>query len=186
VGLLPVGPKRLGVLVFQDNEVTSPPVGSDPLRWQEYLLHTYADYPVWVRDAFSAMNDGDEVFADQILQVPAIRLVKGRVALLGDAGFCPTFLSGMGAGAALEGAYALSRQLAKYEEIDAGLAAYEALILPLAKAYQTSAIRSRSMMLARGYQYTLRSMAIATIPRWLIDAQWRKTFRTDVTMETLS
>src|SRR5262249_19679992 len=140
VSLIPLGPDRLGVMIYQDTRHPTPPPSSDPVVWRAYLARLYANYPREVKDSMAALKEGDEVFADEILMVPAQRLAKGRLALLGDAGYCPTFFSGMGAAAALLGAYALSRQLARHDDPTLALAEYEARLVPLARGYQASAL----------------------------------------------
>ena len=52
------------------------------------------------------------------------RWSSGRVALVGDAAFAPSFLTGQGSSLALVGAYVLARLLAGREHV-AGFAAYE-------------------------------------------------------------
>jgi len=132
------------------------------------------------------MKTGDDVFADQILMVPATRLVKGRVALLGDAGYCPTFFSGMGAAAALLGAYALSRQLDKQDDVIAALAAYEERIVPLAKGYQKAAFGGRRRTLARGLMSSIRNMVTARMPEKVGEMATRRHYQVEVTMAGLS
>ena len=63
--------------------------------------------------------------------VPAQKLVDGRIALVGDAGYCPTFMSGMGAAAALQGAYCLAAQVDRHADPMDALRQYEQKILPI-------------------------------------------------------
>ncbi|WP_442806298.1 FAD-dependent monooxygenase [Streptomyces sp. NBC_01317] len=48
------------------------------------------------------------------------RWSRGRVVLLGDAGYCASPLSGQGAGLALVGAHVLAEELGRAEEGDGG------------------------------------------------------------------
>ena len=186
VSLIPLGPEQLGGMIYQDNVNPAPPEIDDPLAWRSYLSNLYADFPVWVHDAVAALKAGDEVFSDQILMVPASALARGRLALVGDAGYCPTFFSGMGAAAALIGAYALTRQLDQHSDPVAALSAYEARMLPIAKGYQSSAFGSRRRTLARGWMSTVRNVLTARLPEKIGDMATRRNYQSEITMAALS
>lgn len=53
-----------------------------------------------------------EFYLDRVAQVQMARWSSGRVVLLGDAGYCPSPMSGMGTSLALVGAYVLAGELA--------------------------------------------------------------------------
>ncbi|GAA4485426.1 FAD-dependent monooxygenase [Rhodococcus olei] len=53
----------------------------------------------------------DDFYFDAIVQVHMDRWARGRVALVGDAGYCPCPLTGMGTSLALVGAYVLAGEL---------------------------------------------------------------------------
>lgn len=59
-------------------------------------------------------------------QVKMDRWSKGRVVMLGDAGYCPSPMTGMGTTCALTGGYILAGELARHgEDVDAALREYE-------------------------------------------------------------
>ncbi|HEY1622155.1 MAG TPA: FAD-dependent monooxygenase [Streptosporangiaceae bacterium] len=60
----------------------------------------------------AAMRDADDFFFEPMGQVRMDTWSAGRVALLGDAGYCPTPLTGLGTSLALVGAYVLAGELA--------------------------------------------------------------------------
>jgi 2-polyprenyl-6-methoxyphenol hydroxylase-like FAD-dependent oxidoreductase len=60
----------------------------------------------------AAMRTAPDFYFDSISQVRMDRWSRGRVALVGDAGYCPSSLSGMGTGLAIVGAYVLAGELA--------------------------------------------------------------------------
>jgi 2-polyprenyl-6-methoxyphenol hydroxylase-like FAD-dependent oxidoreductase len=65
---------------------------------------------------------------------------KGRVALLGDAGFCPSLLAGQGSALAMIGAYVLAGELSKsVDDPEAALRRYEDLLRPFMNAKQKGA-----------------------------------------------
>ena len=65
------------------------------------------------------------------------RWSSGRVVLLGDAGYCPTPLTGMGTSLALVGAYVLAGELARADgDHDRAFAAYEERMRPYVRQGQ--------------------------------------------------
>jgi 2-polyprenyl-6-methoxyphenol hydroxylase-like FAD-dependent oxidoreductase len=58
------------------------------------------------------MRDAPDFFFEQMGQVRLDRWSAGRTVLLGDAGYCPTPLTGLGTSLALVGAYVLAGELA--------------------------------------------------------------------------
>jgi 2-polyprenyl-6-methoxyphenol hydroxylase-like FAD-dependent oxidoreductase len=63
----------------------------------------------------------------------------GRVALLGDAGFCPSPLSGQGTALALVGAYVLAGALATEPDPATAFASYERTLRPWVERTQALA-----------------------------------------------
>ncbi|EKG18918.1 Monooxygenase FAD-binding protein [Macrophomina phaseolina MS6] len=81
------------------------------------------------------MYTADDFYMQQIAQVKMPQWSKGRVALLGDAAFCPSPISGVGTACAIEGAYILAGELTKHNDYKAGFAGYEKMMRPvIAKA----------------------------------------------------
>ncbi|MGW6057932.1 FAD-dependent oxidoreductase [Streptomyces sp. NPDC055189] len=72
----------------------------------------------------AAMRDADDLFFDGVSQIRMPRWSSGRVALVGDAAYAPSFLTGQGSSLALVGAYMLAGSLADRDHA-AGFAAYE-------------------------------------------------------------
>ncbi|GLY67151.1 FAD-dependent monooxygenase [Amycolatopsis taiwanensis] len=58
------------------------------------------------------MRHAPDFYFDSVGQVRMDAWTRGRVALVGDAAYCPSSLSGMGSGLALVGAYVLAGELA--------------------------------------------------------------------------
>jgi 2-polyprenyl-6-methoxyphenol hydroxylase-like FAD-dependent oxidoreductase len=61
----------------------------------------------------AAMRTAPDFFFDSLAQVHLDRWHRGRVVLLGDAGYCATPLTGLGTSLALVGAYVLAGELAR-------------------------------------------------------------------------
>lgn len=83
----------------------------------------------------------EDVYVTEIAQVRCERLVAGRVVLLGDAGYCPSPISGMGTTLALTGAYVLAGELARRRgargDLEGALRAYEEGVRPFVQRAQT-------------------------------------------------
>jgi 2-polyprenyl-6-methoxyphenol hydroxylase-like FAD-dependent oxidoreductase len=74
----------------------------------------------WQCDALlAAAQEADDFYFDSFLQVHMPNWTSGRVALVGDAGYCASPLSGMGTSLALVGAYILAGELGPADSLDA-------------------------------------------------------------------
>jgi 2-polyprenyl-6-methoxyphenol hydroxylase-like FAD-dependent oxidoreductase len=74
----------------------------------------------WQCDALlAAAQEADDFYFDSFAQVHMPAWSSGRVALVGDAGYCASPLSGMGTSLALVGAYVLAGELGRAESFDA-------------------------------------------------------------------
>ncbi|TDD64222.1 FAD-dependent oxidoreductase [Actinomadura darangshiensis] len=81
-------------------------------RQQEILVEQFAGNG-WESDRLlAAMPDASDFYFDSVGQVRMDGWSRGRVALLGDAAWSPSSLSGMGTGLAVVGAYVLAGELA--------------------------------------------------------------------------
>lgn len=94
------------------------------------IVRRYADAGWEAPRVLAALADADDVYFDAVSQVIAPRWSHGRAALVGDAAYCPSPVSGMGASLALVGAYVLAGELARHANHQAAFAAYEQLMRP--------------------------------------------------------
>jgi 2-polyprenyl-6-methoxyphenol hydroxylase-like FAD-dependent oxidoreductase len=102
---------------------------SDALRDSEaqrdLVATTFAGAGWEVPRMVEAMYDADDLFFDTAGQIRMPRWSSGRVALVGDAAYAPSFLTGQGSSLALVGAYMLANALATNRDHTAAYAAYE-------------------------------------------------------------
>jgi 2-polyprenyl-6-methoxyphenol hydroxylase-like FAD-dependent oxidoreductase len=183
---LPMSSDQMGVILYQDDKCPVPPIGADGSVWRKYFEPLYADFPDYVGRTLAGLQDDDDVFADVIALVPARSVAKGRVGLVGDAGYCPTFFSGMGAALALQGAFCLARRLNRIDDVSAALKSYETTILPVAREYQSGARKMREIILARSKtSQFLRDTALTWTPRWLFERQARSFYHTELQLNDL-
>jgi 2-polyprenyl-6-methoxyphenol hydroxylase-like FAD-dependent oxidoreductase len=93
--------------------------GSQPLdydyrdrgRQQELLAAAFAGDGWEVPGLLAAMREAPDFYLDPVGQVRMDSWSSGRVALAGDAGYCPSPLSGQGSSLALVGSYVLASEL---------------------------------------------------------------------------
>ena len=96
---------------------------SDPIEYNRHDLDEQRQILVerfagagWQCDALlAAAQEADDFYFDAFLQIHMPSWVSGRVALVGDAGYCASPLSGMGTSLALVGAYLLAGELGPAE-----------------------------------------------------------------------
>lgn len=91
------------------------------------------------------MADADDFYMQEVAQVRAKGWSKGRVALVGDAAYGPSPMSGMGTSCAITGAYVLAGELAKQpslgrDEVAQAYKAYEDYCRPYVERAQDGAI----------------------------------------------
>jgi hypothetical protein len=80
----------------------------------------------------AAMSEAPDVYFDAMAQIHLDRWTARRMALVGDAGYCASPLSGQGTSLALVGAYVLAEELGRPENDHvAAFAAYEQRMRPL-------------------------------------------------------
>ncbi|MET8139576.1 FAD-dependent monooxygenase [Sphaerisporangium sp. NPDC005288] len=84
----------------------------DRERQQSLLAAAYATDTWEVPRLLAAMSSAPDFYFDSVSQVRMDRWSKGRVVLLGDAGYCASPASGQGTSLALVGAYVLAGELA--------------------------------------------------------------------------
>jgi 2-polyprenyl-6-methoxyphenol hydroxylase-like FAD-dependent oxidoreductase len=108
------------------------------------LRKTFADAGGAAPRILAQLDDAPMYF-DAIGQVRAAHWSEGRVALLGDAAFCPSPVGGGGSSLALIGAYVLAGELSRTDDVHTALARYEQFMRP----HVTSAQEVRPAMLRR-------------------------------------
>ncbi|MFW6720677.1 FAD-dependent monooxygenase [Streptomyces sp. MAR4 CNY-716] len=96
----------------------------DPRAQRHLVAEVFAGAGWEVPWMLAAMQEADDVFFDAVAQIRMPRWSSGRAALLGDAAYAPSFLTGQGTSLALVGAYMLAASLADRDHTG-GLAAYE-------------------------------------------------------------
>ncbi len=110
----------------------------DEIEQQQFLRSTYQDFGWETSKILELLTPCDDFYFDSNTQVKMKSWTKGRVALLGDAGYCASPLSGQGNNLALVGAYILAGELKKAQGAHTrAFRRYSELLQPFVEAAQT-------------------------------------------------
>ena len=106
-------------------------VGHVPPKKREAMLRQHYEGAGWqVETLLNGMTAGTPIFLDSVTQIVMPQWSCERVALVGDAAYCPTLISGQGASLAMGGAYILAEELGKTAAVPTALANYEMRLRP--------------------------------------------------------
>lgn len=120
--------------VFADPERRSDSHGSTR---QAILRRVYGDAGWECPAILEAMESTDDLYFDAVSQIHMEQWWSGRVALVGDACFCPSLLAGQGSAFAMAGAYTLAAELAAADgEHVSAFSRYEARLRPFIEKKQ--------------------------------------------------
>jgi 2-polyprenyl-6-methoxyphenol hydroxylase-like FAD-dependent oxidoreductase len=98
------------------------------------LRRTFADVGGAAPRILAELNVDAPLYFSAVGQVRAANWSKGRIALLGDAAYCPATFGGGGTSLALIGAYVLAGELSQTDDHRAALTRYERIMRPVAEA----------------------------------------------------
>jgi 2-polyprenyl-6-methoxyphenol hydroxylase-like FAD-dependent oxidoreductase len=97
----------------------------DPDAQRDLVASVFAGDEWQIPRMTAAMRTADDLFFDVVSQIHMPRWSAGRVALVGDAAYAPSFLTGQGSSIALVGAYMLAGELATRPDHASAFTAYE-------------------------------------------------------------
>ena len=101
------------------------------------LKRLFADAGWEAPRVLAALEHATDLYLDAVGQVKMPRWSKGRIALVGDAAYCASPISGMGTSLGLCGAYVLAGELGRHADHRQAFAAYEKLMRPYVKQAQS-------------------------------------------------
>jgi 2-polyprenyl-6-methoxyphenol hydroxylase-like FAD-dependent oxidoreductase len=135
-----IRPERRGTAKVMLSFTSRPlPYDRRDVRQQQQILATAFAGVGWrVPAMLDAMWDAPDFYFDTICQVHVEKWSRGRAALLGDAGYCGSPLTGMGTSMALVGAYVLAGELAAARgDHEPAFARYQEVMRDYVKQCQT-------------------------------------------------
>jgi 2-polyprenyl-6-methoxyphenol hydroxylase-like FAD-dependent oxidoreductase len=129
------GPTLYGLFAYR-RPPPSPEEIDDQERQRDTIARAFADDGWQVPGMIAAMRDAEDFYFDATMQIRMPAWSAGRVAVLGDAAFGPSFFTGQGTSMALVGAYMMAGALATHAEPAAAFKAYETATRPYMAANQ--------------------------------------------------
>ncbi|MEV4888226.1 FAD-dependent monooxygenase [Nonomuraea sp. NPDC055795] len=111
----------------------------DAEEQKRLLVGAFKDVGWIVPRLLDDMWEADDFYFDSISQIHMDEWSRGRIALVGDAAWCPSPLSGMGTGLSVVGAYVLAGEIATHGHVD-GFPAYERIMREYVAGAQKSAV----------------------------------------------
>jgi 2-polyprenyl-6-methoxyphenol hydroxylase-like FAD-dependent oxidoreductase len=146
---------------------------------QQLLVERMAGAGWKVPAMLAAMPDAGDFYFDSISQVRVDRWWRGRVALVGDAGYCGSPLAGLGTSMALVGAYVLAGELAAADQPERAFAAYqEQMAAYVASGMQLPPGGMRAFAPKTRMMIRLRALSMRMTGVWpvkgLLERQFRK------------
>jgi 2-polyprenyl-6-methoxyphenol hydroxylase-like FAD-dependent oxidoreductase len=174
VAFLPISDQTLLVQCYW--RAPDPP-HHDAGQARALLVESFKGFSPGVRRMLEAIPPGGDIFCDAVSQIVLPSLHRGRVVFLGDAGHCPTFLSGMGASLGLLGAKLLARTLADATAPENALAAFDRAMLPVVHHFQgTAAANAEGALPSSHLREVLLGWVLHFAPPSFMAAQFGKQF----------
>lgn len=138
-GLLAVrnSPEAFAFLIYSAEE--SSPSVRDERTERAAATAVYSGAPWVIPAMLQSMSSAKDLYFDTVSQIRMSNWSLGRVGLVGDAAYAPSFLSGQGTSLALAGAYILAGELASNPDPAAAFREYERIFRPFAEANQALA-----------------------------------------------
>jgi 2-polyprenyl-6-methoxyphenol hydroxylase-like FAD-dependent oxidoreductase len=136
IGMYPVRDGRARVLFLLRSRNEVPFDHHDSAAQRQLLIDRFGDLDWEVPRLLAELEQADDLYLDSISQIVMDTWSRGRVTLVGDAGYSPGAAVGGGTSLAVLGGYVLATELAEAKgQPGAGFAAYERA---LARAVQAS------------------------------------------------
>ena len=134
----------LVLLIWRDADKTALP--HEPAAERALLRARYAGAGWEVPAMLAALDQARDLYLDRVSQIRLDRWHEGRIGLVGDAAFAPSFLAGQGSALAMIGAYVLAGELASSGgDVRAALAAYSDRLMTFMRGKQDAAMGMAAM-----------------------------------------
>jgi len=165
------------------------PVPTDNRPAQESLLRATLSRAGWeVPAILDALPEASEIYLDTVAQIRMPSWHRGRVALVGDAGSCPSLLAGQGSALAMAQGYTLAAELASTDDHEAAFARYEHRLSRMLHAKQAGAVGLVAAFApGNRRQLLLRNavMRLMGLPK-VVDLAMGRSFRDPVELPTFA
>jgi 2-polyprenyl-6-methoxyphenol hydroxylase-like FAD-dependent oxidoreductase len=175
VAFMPVGEHDLLVQCYWRATTHAPKADSTA---RARVIDAFRGFAPEVRRLLDAIPVDGDVFCDSISMIDLPCLHRGRTVLLGDAGYCPTFLSGMGASLGLLGAKVLSVALpVDGAGVEKGLVQYGDTMRPVVRHFQDNALQNADNALPTSHwKSVFRGWVLHLLPPSMFARHFRHQF----------
>src|SRR5215213_5168541 len=164
-------------------------VPTDDIAAQQDLLRTRLADKGWETPAIlNLMPQASTFYFDSVSQIRMPSWTRGRVALVGDAAACPSFLAGQGSALAMVESYILAAELTRSSDHSEAFARYEARLAPLLRSKQDAAVGLGLAFAPKNrFQLLVRNtvMKLMGLPK-VADLAMGKSFRDAVELPTFA
>lgn len=125
----------------------------DRERPRQILKEYFGGNSNWkIPQILDAMVRADDLYFDEACQIQMSGWTKGRVALIGDAAYAPSFFTGMGTSLAMQGATLLAKQLNAHDDHQTAFANYHEVFKPIVESVQARVDHSLKIQLPETQQ----------------------------------
>ena len=147
---------------FADHEI---PYYRDAGQQRQLLVEHFAGQGWRTAELLEEVQRADISYFDKLCQIKMPTWTKGRVALVGDAGYCASPAAGMGASLALHGAAAVAEALEKHHgNFDLAFREYNQALRPVMEEAQATALTMLSDYLVPGTEEAIQTRNAQGIP----------------------
>ncbi len=132
---------RTAFFIVFESESRIAELSDDVSSQKQILCQKFASKP-WIEwpEIEKRLHLSDDLYFDSVSQITLPAWSRGRIALVGDAAYCPSLLAGEGSAFAMAGAYILARELESTGgDYVRAFAAYEQSFRPFIERKQKSA-----------------------------------------------
>lgn len=157
-------------------EPGSSAIPHDPDIRRTLLRQTFGPMGWEMPAMLEALDRCRDLYVDSVSQVRMDDWTKGRVALLGDAAFGPSFLAGQGSALAMIGAYVLAGELKRVGDHAGAFAAYQARLKPFMAKKQAAATKFGGAFAPKSQfgiafrNWVTKAMALPFVADWAMGA----------------
>ncbi|MEU2256059.1 FAD-dependent monooxygenase [Nocardia xishanensis] len=147
IGLRPDADPATSKAIIMLRTAADPALRRDVQAQQQFIRERLAGGGWHSATISAAMTEAEDFYFDELARIDMPSWVSGRVALVGDAGYCGSPLTGQGTAMALVGAYVLAGEIATHAtDPERALTRYEEVLRPfVAKAQELPPGGLRSM-----------------------------------------
>lgn len=173
LSIYPIASDEIAIQCYLHNTGDLPSVQN---KANEILKTSFAGYNEDIQHLLGRFADNGLMFIDKMGMVNSSTLVNRNVVLLGDAGYCPTALSGMGASLSIYGAKALAHFIHQNpNDLKTACCNYDTMMQPIIQKFQANAKNNSASFIPGSkeklncFVHSFRAASEADVQKIMID-----------------